>query len=179
MSDLGIPAKLIRLCRMTLSNTISSVKAKITLYKKLILPVLLYGAACWTVVPSDAAALGVFERKILCKIFGPFCVGDAYRIGLNQELYELYGDVDVVSRVKIHRLHWLVHIARMEEDASARKVFDAVIVGKRRRGRPRMRWQDQVMEALSTSGAANWRRRAQNRDAWRRIVQQAVARQGL
>ncbi|XP_043064095.1 uncharacterized protein LOC122320085 [Drosophila ficusphila] len=154
-------------------------QAKISLYKTLILPVLLYGAECWTVVQSDAAALGVFERKILRKIFGPICVGDAYRIRWNHELYELYGDVDVVSRVKIHRLRWLGHIARMEEDAPARKVFDAVIVGKRRRGRPRMRWQDQVMEALSTSGAANWRRRAQDRDAWRQIVQQAVTRQGL
>ncbi|XP_020806218.1 uncharacterized protein LOC110182509 [Drosophila serrata] len=149
---------------------------KITLYRTLILPVLLYGAECWTVVQSDAAALGVFERKILRKIFGPICVGDAYRIRWNHELYELYGDVDIVSRVKIQRLRWLGHIARMEEDAPARKVFDAVIVGKRRRGRPRIRWQDQVMEALSTSGVTNWRARAQDREAWRQIVQQAVTR---
>ncbi|XP_043064518.1 uncharacterized protein LOC122320474 [Drosophila ficusphila] len=165
-----------RLCNGT---RLSVMKLMNNVIQATIIKVLLYGAECWTVVQSDAAALGVFERKILRKIFGPICVGDAYRIRWNHELYELYGDVDVVSRVKIHRLRWLGHIARMEEDTPARKVFDAVIVGKRRRGRPRMRWQDQVMEALSTSGAANWRRRAQDRDAWRQIVQQAVTRQGL
>ncbi|XP_060665228.1 uncharacterized protein LOC132797508 [Drosophila nasuta] len=127
MSELGIPAKLTRLCRMTLSNTISSFK-----YSYMV-----------------RSALGVFERKVLRKIFGPICVDDVYRIRYNHELYELYGDVDVASRVKSQRLRWLGHVARMDEDAPARKVFAAVIVGTRRRGRPRTRWQDQVMETLS------------------------------
>ncbi|XP_060665535.1 uncharacterized protein LOC132797772 [Drosophila nasuta] len=90
--------------------------------------------------------------KILRKIFGPICVDDVYRIRYNHELYELYGDVDVDSRVKSQRLRRLGHVARMDEDAPARKVFDAVIVGTRKRGRPRTRWQDQVMENLSTLG---------------------------
>ena len=47
---------------------------KLTLYK--VLPVLLYGAEAWTLSSTDAAALGVFERKVLCKIFGPVRVGD-------------------------------------------------------------------------------------------------------
>ncbi|XP_070136092.1 uncharacterized protein [Drosophila bipectinata] len=101
---------------------------------------------------------------------------DVYRIRYNHELYELYGDVDVASRVKSQRLRWLGHVARMDEDAPARKVFDAVIVGTRRRGRPRTRWQDQVMETLSTLGVTNWRRRAQDRDAWRHIALQAETR---
>ena len=33
MSELGIPAKLIRLCRMTLSNSCSSVKVDIDLFE--------------------------------------------------------------------------------------------------------------------------------------------------
>ncbi|XP_051859298.1 uncharacterized protein LOC127565328 [Drosophila albomicans] len=151
-------------------------RTKTTLYKTLILPVLLYGAECWTVTQSDAAALGVFERKILRKIFGPICVDDVYRIRYNHELYELYGDVDVASRVKSQRLRWLGHVARMDEDAPARKVFDAMIVGTRRRGRPRTRWQDQVMDTLSTLGVTNWRRRAQDRAAWRHIALQAETR---
>ena len=39
----------------------------------IILPVLLYGAETWTLTSSDEQALGVFERKILRKIYGPFC----------------------------------------------------------------------------------------------------------
>ncbi|XP_070138511.1 uncharacterized protein [Drosophila bipectinata] len=156
---------------MTLSNTISSVKvgsgqSETFITKCGLRQVLLYGAECWTVTQSDGAALGVFERKILRKIFGPICVDDVYRIRYNHELYELYGDVDVARRPR----------CRMDEDAPARKVFDAVIVGTRRRGRPRTRWQDQVMETLSTLGVTNWRRRAQDRVAWRHIALQAETR---
>jgi sorting nexin-29 len=151
-------------------------KTKLTLYKALIIPVLLYGAEAWTVTQSDAAALGVFERKILRKIFGPVCVGGTYRIRWNDELYELYGDVDIVKRINIQRLRWLGHIARMEGTTPARSVFDAVVGGQRRRGRPRARWSDQMDAILATLGITNWRSRAQDRGAWRQIVHQAVPR---
>ncbi|XP_043063419.1 uncharacterized protein LOC122319764 [Drosophila ficusphila] len=186
MSELGIPAKLTRLCRMTLSNTNSSVKVghdqsetfntKLGLRQGDSLSLLLYGAEAWTVTQPDAAALEVFERKILRKIFGPVCVGDTYRIKWNHELYELYDDIDVVSRMNIQRLRWLGHVVRMEEVAPARKVFEAVVSGQRRRGRPRIRWQDQVIQPIASLGIANWRRRAQDRDAWRELMHQAVTR---
>lgn len=147
-------------------------RTKIALYKTLILPVLLYGAEAWTVSQTDAAALGVFERKILRKIFGPVCVGEDYRIRWNDELYELYNDVDVAKRMNVQRLRWLGHVVRMDEEAPARKVFDAVVGGQRRRGRPRLRWKSQVTDALSSLGVANWRRRAQSRGAWRKILRQ-------
>ena len=64
------------------------------LYKTLILPVLLYGAA----------ALRVFERRVLYKIFGPMRVGDDFRIRFNSALYVLLNDIDVVQRINIQRL---------------------------------------------------------------------------
>ena len=76
----------------------------------------------------------VFERKVLRKIFGPVRVGDDFRIGFNSELYELLNDMYVVQRINIQRLRWLDYVVRIEEDAPARRVFDAVICGSRRRG---------------------------------------------
>ena len=99
--------------------------------KTLILPVLLYGAEAWTLLSTDAAALRVFERKVLRKIFGAVRVGDDFRIRFNSELYELLNDMDVVR--------WLGHVVRMEEYAPARQVFVAGICGSRRRGRPCIR----------------------------------------
>ena len=60
---------------------------------------------------------------------------------------------DFVQRINIQRLRWLGHVVRMEEDAPARRVFDAGICGSRRRGRPCIRWKDQIEEALSGVGA--------------------------
>ena len=48
--------------------------------KLILLSVLLYGAEAWILLSTVAAALRVFERKVLRKIFGPVRVGDDFRI---------------------------------------------------------------------------------------------------
>lgn len=37
---------------------------------------LLYGADAWTMTTFDELALGVFERKVLRKIYGPFRISN-------------------------------------------------------------------------------------------------------
>ena len=44
---------------------------------------------------TDAAALRVFERKVLHKIFGSVRIGDDFRVRSNSELYELLNDIDL------------------------------------------------------------------------------------
>ena len=67
-------------CYLALNRQLSSRDlsnaTKLTLYKALILPVLLYGAEARTLSSTDAAALAVFERNVLRKIFGPVRVGE-------------------------------------------------------------------------------------------------------
>ena len=70
----------------------------------LIPPVLLYGAQTWTLLSTDAAALRIFERKVLRMTFGSVRVSDDFRIRFNSELYELLNDIDVVQRINIQRL---------------------------------------------------------------------------
>ena len=37
--------------------------------------------------------------------------------------HELYDDVDAVQRIKMQQLCWMEHVARMDENAPARKIF--------------------------------------------------------
>jgi len=47
-------------------------------------------------------------------------------------------------------------------------------------GRPRSRWADVVQkDALQLLGIRGWRRKAENRDKWRRLMREATARKGL
>jgi hypothetical protein len=47
-------------------------------------------------------------------------------------------------------------------------------------GRSRIIWADVVQrDALQLLGIRGWRRRAANRDEWRRLVREAKARKGL
>ena len=52
------------------------------------------------------AALRVFVRKILRKIFGPIRV----RPRMNHEQYALYADIVINQRIKQRRLRWLGHV---------------------------------------------------------------------
>jgi hypothetical protein len=46
-------------------------KHKVTIYKTLIKPVLMYGVETWVLSKADELHLGVFERKILRRVYGP------------------------------------------------------------------------------------------------------------
>ena len=138
------------------------------------MPVLLYGAGTWTLTSSDEQALGVFERKILRKINGPFCDRGEWRIRWNQELYDIYDSIAVVKRIKIKRLRWLGHVDRMDSSNPVRKVFESESGGGyRRQGGPPRRWAKQVDEHLRTLGIRNWRQAATALDVCRRKLAEA------
>ena len=89
--------------------------------------------------------LGIFERKILRAIFGPTDENGEWRIKYNNELYTLYKEGDVVKYIKINRLRWAGHI-QLEEHSPPRRVLVAVVEGRRQKARPKLRWEDSVID---------------------------------
>jgi hypothetical protein len=72
-------------------------------------------------------------------IFGPTNDNGEWRIKY-KELYTFYRDSDIVTYIKINRLRWAGHFIRLEEQSPARRVFVAVVEGRRQRGRSKLRW---------------------------------------
>jgi hypothetical protein len=89
-------------------------------------------------------ALRVFERKILRTIFGPVNDSGQWRIRCSHEVYELHKEQDLVTCIKIRRLHWAGHIQRMENTRIHEKALNTKFGGTRTVGRPRGRWEDAV-----------------------------------
>jgi len=62
------------------------------------------------------------------------------------ELYTLYKESDIVTYIKSNRLKWAGYVIRMEEQSPTRRVLVAVVEGRRQWSRPKLRWEDGVME---------------------------------
>jgi hypothetical protein len=51
--------------------SIAAKNLKIRIYKTIILPVVLYGCETWSLALREEHRLGVFENRVLRRIFGP------------------------------------------------------------------------------------------------------------
>jgi hypothetical protein len=86
----------------------------------------------------------VFENRVLRRIFGPKRdeVTGEWRKLHNEELHNSYSSPDVIRQVKLSRMRWAGHVARMGEEKKVYKVLVGKPEAKRPLGRPRRRWED-------------------------------------
>ena len=70
------------------------------------------------------------------------------------------------------------HLERMAEDRLTKRADAYREEGRRRRGRPRLRWEDCVKRDVRKAGVEdrNWRAKANDRREWRKIVQKAIGK---
>jgi uncharacterized coiled-coil protein SlyX len=67
----------------------------------------------------------------------------------------------------------------MDQARPARKLLDWKPMGTRPVGRPRQRWQEDVIEDLKKLEVKNWKERAKDRRTWRDLAEKAKTHKGL
>ena len=74
--------------------------------------------------------------------------------------------------VKLRRMRWAGHVARMWQGRGVYKVLVGKHEGKRPLGRPRCRWEDNIKMDLQQvgGGCGDWMELAQDRDRWQALV---------
>jgi hypothetical protein len=77
---------------------------------------------------------------------------------------------DNIKMVKSARLRWLGHLYRTEELNPCKKLTFSKPTGTREKGRPPVRWLDNVQQDLQTLRVRNWKEIASDRIEWRGIV---------
>jgi hypothetical protein len=114
------------------------------------------------------------ERKNMRKISGPTRANDGYwRIKTNQEINDILKGQNIIGVIKKQRLNWLGHVERMAEDNIVQKTKRWKFMSKRPIGRPKIRWEDDVLEDIKSINVRNWKKLAQNKDNWQKVVEQA------
>ena len=83
-------------------------------------------------------------KEILKRMFGLVKINDQYRLRHNVELYQIYREPNVVQFIRLSRLRWAGQIASMDGDSPIKRLLFGYMDGRRKRGRPRLRWADEV-----------------------------------
>ena len=64
----------------------------------------------------------------------------------------------MTKKIRVQRLRWLGHLARMNDENVTKRVFERNTEGRRRRARPKLRWKDSVFEDYQKLGVGlAWR----------------------
>jgi len=155
---------------VTVQNLVSSgwlsKRLKITIYRSIILPVVLYGCETWSLTLREERRLRVSENRRLRIMFGPKRgeVTREWRKLSNEVLNDLYSSPNIVRVIKSKRMRWVVHVACIGERRGVHRVLVEKPGGKRLLDRPRSRWEDNIKKDLQEVGCGAW-----TRSSWLRI----------
>jgi hypothetical protein len=75
--------------------------------------ILISGAQSWTLNKDITKRLAAFESKVLRRTFWGINVNENGRKRNIKELMQLFGDLDILSLVRISRSNWIGHVNRM------------------------------------------------------------------
>ena len=140
------------------------IKLKGKVYKTIVRPAMTYGLETVPLKKSSERKMEVAEMRML-----RWMSGVTRKDRIKNE--RIRGTVEVTSvskKVQEARLRWFGHVVRGEEDSCERRTMEMEADGRRRRGRPRMRWRDCV---AADSREKNLDLRvAGDRLRWRRLI---------
>jgi predicted small integral membrane protein len=89
----------------------------------------------------------------------------------------LYSSPSIIRIIKVRRMGWAEHVARLGEYRNAYRLLVGKPEGRRPLGRPRRRWVDNIrMDLVGVAwGDVDWIGLAQDRDRWRALVNSVLS----
>ena len=140
-----------------------------SIFNECVLPTMTYGCETWTTTKFLEQKLKVaqhaMERKML-----HITIRDKVK---NVEIRNKTNVKDIIERIKEAKWRWAGHIARRDDNRWTKRLTEwQPRTGKRRRGRQKRRWRDDLTSYLGTT----WAREAQNRSKWK-LLEEGYIRQ--
>ena len=137
---------------------------KVRLVKALVFPVVMYGCESWPVKKAERWRIDAFDlwcwRRLLRV---PWIARRS-----NQSIQKINPGISLEGMMLKLTLQYFGHLM-WRVDSLEKTLMLGGIGGRRRRGRPRMRWLDGIMDSMNVSLSELWEM-VMNREAWHAVI---------
>ena len=137
---------------------------KVRLVKAMVFPVVMYGCESWT-VKAERQRIDAFELWCWRRLLR---VPWTARSSNQSILKEISPGCSLEGMMLKLKLQYFGHLMR-RADSLEKTLRLGGIVGRRRRGRQRMRWQDGITDSMEVS-LSEPREMVMDREAWRAVI---------
>ena len=150
-----------------------SIKTKLSVYRAVVLPSLLYGCETWTCYRRHTKKLDQFHLRCLRKVL---CVSWKDHVP-NHEILRRAELTGIEAMLNQAQLRWSGHVTRMDDSRLPKQLFHAELAtGKRHKGGQKKRYKDVLKLTLKAYNIPvdEWQALAHNRPAWRAAIRKGT-----